>query len=326
MKILFYSCHNYIKPLIVEKFKDYNDLVYTSQLLDEQSVELSKGMDVISVFSRDKLSREILKKLSINGVRLICTRSTGFNHIDLDAADEFNIQVARVSAYSPEAIAEHTMAILLHLSRKLSQSEKQISKFNFDLDNLVGFNLNNKTIGIIGLGNIGQKFANIASGFGSKLLAYDQNSDQGHPNCLNVTLDRLLQESDIISLHIPLNKSSSYLIDYEEIQKMKTGAVLLNTSRGQLINTREALAALKAGKLKYLGLDVYENENPYFFQDHSETGIDDNLLTELIAHDRVFLTGHQAFLTDLALDNIVSTTLNNVQLFEKNQRDENFLN
>ncbi len=143
---------------------------------------------------------------------------------------------------------------------------------------------------------------------------------------MNVSLDRLLKDSDIISLHIPLNKSSSYLIDYEEIQKMKTGAVLLNTSRGQLINTREALAALKAGKLKYLGLDVYENENPYFFQDHSETGIDDNLLTELIAHDRVFLTGHQAFLTDLALDNIVSTTLNNVQLFEKNQRDENFLN
>ncbi len=173
MKILFYSCHNYIKPLIVEKFKDYNDLVYTSQLLDEQSVELSKGMDVISVFSRDKVSRDILKKLSINGVRLVCTRSTGFNHVDLDAADQFNIQVARVSAYSPEAIAEHTMAILLHLSRKLSQSEKQISQFNFDLDNLVGFNLNNKTIGIIGLGNIGQKFANIASGFGSKLLGYD---------------------------------------------------------------------------------------------------------------------------------------------------------
>ena len=318
MKVAIYNTKDYEKSLFTTMGHKH-DLVFMPEALSTTTVEKARGCDAICCFVTDCLNKDIIDTLGRYGITLIALRSAGFDHVDLTAAKLAGITVVRVPKYSPEAIAEFTVALILILNRKILTSYEQGLDNNFLLDGLVGFNLYKKTVGVIGTGNIGTAFANIMNGFGCRLLAVDPEPNDicRNLNVNYVSLDYLLRESDIISLHCPLNDQTRHLIDEKAYAKVKKNAMLINTGRGALCDTQALITALESNHLGYAGLDVYEKEQGLFFTDHSNEVIHDELFLKLRSLPNVIITPHQAFLTQEAIESIVKTTVNNITAFEQ---------
>jgi D-lactate dehydrogenase len=271
--------------------------------------------DVVCVFVNDKVNEEVIEVLATKGVKIIALRCAGFNNVNTEAAKAKGIKVCRVPAYSPEAVAEHAVAMMLTLNRKTNKAYNRVREQNFSLNGLLGFDVHGKTVGVIGTGNIGKAFCKIMLGFGCKVLAFDMFADK-EMEALGVVYKPLIEvfaAADIISLHCPLNEQTKHLISKETIALMRPGVMLINTSRGGLINTKDAIAALKLHQIGYLGIDVYEQEDKLFFKDLSATIIEDDTIQRLMSFPNVLITAHQAFFTNEALTQIATATLNNVQ-------------
>lgn len=304
------------KPYDEYYFNNYNTnyaIKYFDIKLTKESAILAGGCEVVVAFVNDKIDKETILILQKIGVKLIAMRCAGYNNVDVKAAWG-KIHIVRVPSYSPHAVAEHAMALLLALNRKIHKAYNRVREFNFSLNGLTGFDMYGKTVGVIGTGRIGKIFINICKGFGMNVIAYDlypsKDSDINY-----VSLDELYANSDIISLHIPLTEKSQYMINRESISKMKDGVILINTSRGGLINTTDLIEGLKANKIKAAGLDVYDEEDNLFFQDLSTSIIKDDKFMILSSMHNVIVTAHQAFLTEEALTNIAQTTLKNIDDF-----------
>lgn len=324
MKIAFFSTKPYDKDFF-EKHNQKHKLTFYEVALSETSVRLAEGHDAICAFVNDKVNASIIEKLSQLGIKLIALRCAGFNNVDLEAAKKANINVVRVPAYSPHAVAEHAVALIMTLNRKTHKAYNRVREGNFSLEKLIGFDLYQKTVGVIGTGKIGEAFARIMLGFGCKVLAYDVFPNQ---NLMNsgvkyASLDEVLRQSDIVSLHCPLTDKTLHLINETSLTKMKTGVMLINTSRGALVDTQAVIEGLKSRKIGYLGLDVYEQESNIFFNDLSEEILVDDTLARLMTFPNVLITSHQGFLTEEALTQIALVTLNNVSLFEEGQKSGN---
>jgi D-lactate dehydrogenase len=320
MKVAFFSTKSYDK----EYFNRFNidnlhELTFFEVPLNRQTASLTDGFEAVCVFVNDTLDQETIKIIHANGIKLIALRCAGFNNVDLKAAKDHQIKVARVPAYSPQSVAEHATALILTLNRKTHKAYNRVREGNFSIENLTGFNLFGKTIGVIGTGLIGASFCRIMLGFGCKVLAYDVKESEAltAQGVQYKSLDEILIQSDIISLHCPLNPETAHLINEEAIGRMKSGVMLINTSRGALINAQDAIEGLKTGKIGYLGIDVYEQEADLFFQDLSESVIQDDVIARLISFPNVLITGHLGFFTKEALEEISMITLNNMLDFEK---------
>ncbi len=286
---------------------------YYETKLNEDTVELAKGFDGVCVFVNDTVDAAVIERLHALGIKLIALRCAGFNNVDRKKADG-KLRIVRVPAYSPYAVAEHTMALLLTSIRRIHKAYIRTKDFNFSLSGLTGFDLHGKTVGVIGTGRIGRVFVDICRGFGMNVLAYDKYPavDFERENVKYVTLDELFTNSDVISLHCPLTEESYHIIDEKAIEKCKRGVVLLNTSRGALVDAEALLAGIKARKIGAACLDVYEEEGDFFFEDFSGHIVDDDVLARLISMPNVLVTSHQAFLTEEAHSNIAETTVKNV--------------
>ena len=328
MKIAFFDAKNYDKP----SFDRYTaekgaEIKYFETKLNEDTVYLANGYDAVCVFVNDDVSSRVIDKLYEIGVTVLALRCAGFNNVDIRYAYG-KIHVLRVPAYSPYAVAEHAMALLLTSVRRIHKAYIRSRDFNFSLNNLTGFDLHDKTIGIIGTGKIGKVFINICRGFGMKVLAYDKYPADEIADGENVrytTLPDLLRNSDIISLHCPLTEETRYIIDEKAIDECKKGVIIINTSRGALVDTEALLKGIKSRKVGAACLDVYEEESELFFEDNSGHILDDDILARLISMPNVIVTSHQAFLTREALDNIAETTVDNIVSFLENGQCENEL-
>ena len=284
--------------------------------LDAHTAVIAKGAEAVCSFVNDEVDRLALQVLRRGGIRLVCLRSAGFNNVDLEAADELGISVAREPAYSPHAVAEHTVAMLLSLVRQIHRAYARVREGNFALEGLLGFDLAGRTVGIIGTGRIGFIVAQILTGFGCNILGCDPVQNDGFPGRY-AELDDLLDQADIITVHCPLNPQTSHLVDRKTIARMKQGVTIINTSRGAVIDTRAVIDALKTGKIGLLGLDVYEEEDEMFFQDLSDQPILDDVFARLLTFPNVLITGHQCFFTADALQAIAATTIANATAFER---------
>lgn len=325
MKIVFFSA----QPYDTLFFNRYNstpglELVFQEARLTERTINLVDGADAVCVFVNDKVTAAVCKQLSAKGVKVIALRCAGFNNVDLEAAKTNGLKVCRVPAYSPEAVAEHALALILTLNRKTHKAYNRVREQNFSLNGLLGFNLHGKTVGVIGTGNIGKAFCRIMLGMGCKVQAFDLIANKDL-EALGVTYHPLAEvfKSDIISLHCPLNNQTEHLIKDDTIAMMKKGVMLINTSRGGLVDTKAAIKGLKSGQIAYLGIDVYEQEEHLFFRDLSSAVIQDDEIQRLTSFPNVLITAHQAFFTDEALSQIATTTLNNVQQLLKNDNLNN---
>jgi D-lactate dehydrogenase len=300
-------------------------LVYFDALLNEASTNLTIGFDAVSILLADTINEKVIGQLAVNGIRLICLRSAGFDNVDVKAAAKKNIKLLRVPAYSPQAIAEHAAALILTLDRKTYKAYNRVRENNFSLNNLMGFNLSGKTVGIVGTGKIGRAFCNIMLGFGCTVIAYDVKESDAlkEKGIAYKSFDELLQLSDIISIHCPLTADTQHLFSSAAFAKMKKGAMLINTSRGAVINTADAVAALKTAQLGYLGIDVYEGEENLFFKDLSGTIIQDDLIERLMSFNNVLITPHQAFFTKEAVEQIALITIQNFTDFENGTASRN---
>lgn len=323
MKIAFFSSKIYDK-IYFNRYNTYHELKYFENPLNAESVDLTNGYDGVCVFVNDQLNAEVIAQLAARNIKIIALRCAGFNNVDLQAAQKHGIAVVRVPAYSPHAVAEHAVALIMTLNRKTHKAYNRVREGNFSLERLTGFDLYGKTVGVVGTGKIGEAFAFIMKGFGCKVLAYDI-----HPNPVLVgagiqfvELDELFAQSDIISLHCPLTPQTNRLINSESLEKMKPNTMLINTSRGGLIDTKAVINALKSGKLGYLGIDVYEQEADLFFNDFSESIIQDDMLMRLMSFPNVLITAHQGFFTEEALTQIAQVTLQNLADFEQGQLNE----
>ncbi len=323
MKIAFFSSHGFERTAFEEANRTGGHVVsFLEARLTEQTAALARGHEAVCAFVGDVLSSGVLRLLKDAGVRAVLLRSAGFNHVDLPAAAELGLVVLRVPAYSPHAIAEHAFALLLALVRRIPRAHARVHDGNFSLDGLVGFDLHGKTFGVVGTGKIGANAARIARGFGCRVLAHDLAQDDALRRELSleyVGLDRLLAESDVVSLHAPLTATTRHLIDRAALAKMRPGAILVNTSRGGLLDTAALVEALKSGQLGGAALDVYEGEDGIFFRDLSGSVLQDDLLVRLLALPNVVVTAHQAFLTREALGNIAETTLLNATAVERGE-------
>lgn len=328
MKVLIYSAKPFEIPYLEAANKGKHKLSFIDEALTSETAMKAVGYQAISIFSSDNASNIVLEKLKDFGVKYIALRSVGHDNVNLFTAKELGIKVANVPAYSPNAIAEHAAAILLALNRKLMLSNERVKKFNFDLNNLIGFDLHNKNVGILGTGKIGSVMTKIMHGFGCKLLGFDINpnkllSVQYHLKY--VSLETLCKESDIISIHLPLNTDTHHLIDKTLIALMKPNCIIVNTARGAIINTNDIIEALVEKHISGLAMDVYEHERGVFFKDCSLDIPKDDLLIKLNALPNVLITGHQAFLTEEALTNIAETTMFNLSCWHNNKPTENEL-
>ena len=318
MKLAFFDT----KPYDIPGFDRYAkpagiEIKYFESNLNIDTVSLAAGSDAVCVFVNDNITAEVVEKLYQLGVQVIVLRCAGFNNVDLKAC-RGKLRVFRVPAYSPHAVAEHAMALLLTVNRRIHKAHNRTREFNFSLQGLTGFDLYGKTVGVIGTGKIGRVFADICRGFGMKVLAYDKfpNPEAGLDY---VELDELFEKSDVISLHCPLTVETDHIIRSGSIRRMKDGVVIINTSRGGLVNSEDLIQGLKSGKVGAAALDVYEEEGEVFYEDLSGHILQDDKLVRLIAMPNVIVTSHQAFLTKEALDNIAHTTVNNlVRFFEGN--------
>ncbi|MDN3476345.1 2-hydroxyacid dehydrogenase [Pseudoalteromonas sp. APC 3355] len=311
MNIAFFSTQKYELPFFEQSTRDNRDIkiTYFEQSLSEQTAILANGFDAICVFVNDTVNATVIEQLASQGINTTLLRCAGFNNVDLPAAKAHEIKVLRVPAYSPEAVAEHCIALMLTLSRKTHKAYNRVREDNFDLNGLLGFNLHNKTVGIVGCGKIGLALCNILNGFGAKVLVCDPYAQPG--NYTITDIDTLLSQSDVISLHCPLNEQTHHLINDEAFSKMKTGVMLINTSRGALLDSNACISALKTKKLGYLGLDVYEQESELFFKNHSDEINQDDIFSRLVSFKNVLVTGHQGFFTQEALTEIANTTVFN---------------
>ncbi len=319
MKTTVFSVRPFEKKYLEAANTGKHELLLLETGLSEATTTLAKGSEAVSLFAGDDASAPVLETLHQLGVRYLALRSAGFNHVDLGKAQALGMKVARVPAYSPYAIAEHTVALMLALNRKLIRANRRIMELNFSLNGLIGFDMNEKTVGIAGTGKIGEVLARILYGFGCRLLCFDLEENQElveRYDAQYVDLKTLCQQSDIISLHVPLNDKTKYMINAESIAEMKPGVMLINTSRGGLVDTKAVIDALKKRHIGYLGLDVYEEEEGLFFEDHSEGILEDDAIARLMTFPNVLITGHQAFLTETALENISDTTIFNLDCFE----------
>lgn len=314
MKTAVFSTQSYDKEYL-NKFKDNLELTYYEAALNTSTVSLTEGYDVVCAFVNDKLDKATIQSLAQNGVKAIAMRCAGYNNVDLEVAAKNNLKVMNVPAYSPHAIAEHAVALILTLNRKTHKAYNRVREGNFSLQNLTGFDLYNKTVGVIGTGEIGAIFCKIMLGFGCKVLAFDmvESEELKAAGVQFESMESILKQSDIISLHCPLTPKTFHLFDDKTFSIMKKGAMLINTSRGGVINTSAAIEALKNKTLGYLGIDVYEQEDKIFFKDLSESVIQDEQIQRLISFPNVLITSHQGFFTKEALDQIAITTLNNIK-------------
>ncbi|MDH1011523.1 2-hydroxyacid dehydrogenase [Pseudomonas nicosulfuronedens] len=315
MRIILFSNQTYDRDSFLAANHGHGfELHFQQAQLREDTVALAMGFEVVCPFVNDDLSRPVLEHLAAGGTRLIALRSAGYNHVDLAAAQALGLAVVRVPAYSPHAVAEHGVGLVLALCRHLHRAYNRTREGDFSLHGLTGFDLHGRTVGIIGSGQIGEVFARIMSGFGCHILAYDPYPNRAIEALGGrfVELDELLAQSDIISLHCPLNDATRHLINAASLERMKRGAMLINTGRGALVDTPALIEALKSGQLGYLGLDVYEEEADIFFADRSDQPLQDDVLARLLTFPNVIITAHQAFLTREALAGIAQTTLANI--------------
>ncbi|MEL7557961.1 2-hydroxyacid dehydrogenase [Stutzerimonas chloritidismutans] len=319
MRIAVFSTKPYDRIFLDQANQAHqHQLVYLDARLTAETATLASEFSGICAFVNDKLDREVLQLLHANGTRLIALRSAGFNNVDLAEAERLGMTVARVPAYSPHAVAEHAVALILSLNRMTFRAYNRIREGNFSLDGLLGFDLYGKTVGVIGTGKIGLIFADIMHGFGCRVLAHDPfPSADAKAFVRYVPLEQLFEKADIISLHCPLTPETHHLIDDAAIAQMKQGVMLVNTGRGRVVDTHAVIDGLKSGKIGRLGLDVYEEEENLFFQDLSQRVISDDQFMRLTTFPNVLITGHQAFFTAEALTNIAETTLANISAFEQ---------
>ena len=317
-KIAFFGAKPYDIASFDKVNEKYNyDIRYYKGHLNPNNVVLTQDTDVVCIFVNDTADAAVIDAMVDNGVKLLALRCAGFNNVDLKAA-KGKLPVVRVPAYSPYAVAEYSLALMLSLNRKIHRAYWRTRDGNFSLNGLMGFDMHGKTIGIIGTGKIARILIRLLKGFGMRILAYDLYPDMkfaGEEGISYVSLDELYRESDIISLHCPLTDQTKYMIDKDSIDKMKEGVMNINTGRGQLINTNDLIEGLKEKKIAAAGLDVYEEEGEYFYEDKSDKIIDDDVLARLLSFNNVIVTSHQAFFTKEALHNIAETTLQNIEDF-----------
>ncbi|MBU42800.1 MAG: hydroxyacid dehydrogenase [Spirochaetaceae bacterium] len=330
MKIAFFSTRSYDKQFFNRMNPDYgHEITYLDASLSPLTASLARGHQAVCVFVNDRLDAETIEELSNVGVSAIALRCAGFNNVDLKAAAARGITVVRVPAYSPHAVAEHAVALILTLNRKTHKAYNRVRESNFALDGLVGFDLNQKVVGVIGMGKIGSVFANIMLGFGCSVLAYDPlqethlEQDALGRKIQFVDLPTLYSKADIISLHCPLTEQTRHLIGEEAIMQMKPGVMIINTSRGLIIDTPAVIRGLKQGIVGSLGIDVYEQEDDLFFADHSADVLMDDDIARLLTFPNVLITGHQAFFTENALREIAHVTLQNLKDLETGKEAKN---
>ncbi len=294
-----------------------HDLRFHDSSLDSVTAQLAVDTDVVCAFVHDDLGTRTIERLALAGIGLIALRCAGFNNVDLKAAMEHDISVVRVPKYSPHSVAEHTLGLVLSLNRKIHRAHARVRENNFSLEGLLGFDLFGKTVGVVGTGSIGTSFARICAGMGMRVLAADPypNDECERVGVSYVSLNSLLTQSDIVSLHCPLTPETHHLIDAHRLSEMKDGVMLINTSRGGLIDTPAVIDGLKSGKIGHLGLDVYEEEDGLFFEDLSASVIADDVFSRLLTFPNVLVTGHQAFFTREALDGIAKTTIETVSAY-----------
>ena len=328
MKTLVYSSHPFEKSFLENAAQPTIDLTFTDLVLNLTSVKLSKGFEAVVLFTADLATTEVIEQLHKNGIKYIALRSAGYDHVDLKKTTELGIKVANVPNYSPFSIAEHSVLLVLSLVRKLSKGQALMKKNDFRLDELIGFDLNGKTIGIIGTGAIGSAFARIMHGFGCRLIACDPIENKAlvaQTKIQYTTFENVCKKADVISLHCPLNEETKYLFKQTAFEKMKKGMIMLNTARGGMINTKDLIKALNDGTIAGAGLDVYEHEKGIFFENHENSMISDPLFETLRTHPNVIITGHQAFLTKEALQGIAETTICNLVEWSNNGTAKNEL-
>jgi D-lactate dehydrogenase len=318
MRVAIFSAQSYERTLLDELNAGHrHELVYFDTLLGPGTASLAAGFPAVSVIVNDSVTADVLKHLAAGGTKLVATRSTGFNHIDVRAARELGIQVVRVVDYSPNSVAEFAVGLLLALNRKIPRAYNRTREGNFQLDGLMGFDLVGRTVGVIGTGKIGTIFARIMAGFGCKLLGFDQRHSPEFERLGGRYADaeQLQAEADIVSLHCPLTPQTHHIVNARTLAQAKRGALLINTSRGGLVDTEAAIEALKSGQLGGMAIDVYEQEAGLFFRDLSSTVIADDVIQRLVSFPNVIVTGHQAFFTREALGTILDTTLTSISDF-----------
>lgn len=323
IKIAFFDTKEYDRKLFDEYNKNYGyEITYLESKLNSETAPLAEGFDAVCIFVNDVVDEKTIQILKKCGVKLIALRCAGFNNVDIKHMDK-SIKVVRVPAYSPYAVAEHATALLLDLDRKIYKAYQRTKKYNFTLNGLLGFDIHGKTVGVVGTGKIGKCFINIMKGFGTNVIAYDIYKDEAfakEKDFKYVSLDELYEKSDIISLHCPLTEDNMKMINKNSIEKMKQGVVIINTSRGKLIDTSDLISELEKGKIGGLGLDVYEDEEEFFLNDMSNSYIRDKDLSTLLSMPNVVITSHQAFFTKEALNKIASDTCENIKdIFEKGE-------
>ncbi|MEM9444667.1 MAG: 2-hydroxyacid dehydrogenase [Verrucomicrobiota bacterium] len=319
MKIAVFSTKSYDEEFLAKANEAFgHEIKFLEPRLTIETLSLASGYPALCLFVNDVLTADMLERLSEAGTRIIALRCAGFNHIDLAAAQRHNIMVVRVPAYSPQAVAEHTLALILCLNRRITRAHARVRESNFSLAGLLGFDLSTRTVGVVGTGKIGLAVVKILAGFDCKILAYDlyPNKEVVKKGGTYVSFEELMAQSDIISLHCPLNPGTHHIINEESLAQIKTGAMLINTSRGGLIDTPSVIRSLKSGKLGYLGLDVYEEEGDLFFEDLSGAVLQDDVFARLLTFSNVIITAHQAFFTEQALGEIAHTTLQNITELE----------
>lgn len=318
MKTAVFSTKAYDKDYLEKANEGRHELAFFESTLRPSTVRLAEGYDSVCAFVNDNLSKEVIEGLARLGIKLIVLRCAGFNNIDIETTSKNNILVLRVPAYSPHAVAEHAVALIMTLSRKTHKAYNRVRDGNFSLERLIGYDLYGKTVGIIGTGRIGAVLATIMMGFGCKIIAFDryENKELVSKGVKYMSQDEVFAKADIISLHCPLTPESHHMINAQTLSQMKRGVMLINTSRGKLIDTEAAIESLKDSHLGYLGIDVYEQEEKIFFKDLSEVVIRDDKISRLVNFPNVLITAHQAFLTDTALTQIAFTTIENLNNFE----------
>lgn len=325
MKIIFFDSKQFDKDSFNAANTKKHDLTFLKNRFSERTVQFTKGADAICTFVNCEVDTKSIQQLAKNGVKFILQRSAGYNNIDLKEAKKQGIQVYRVPAYSPEAVAEHAMTLLTAINRNVHIAYNRTKIKNFEINGLQGETIHGMTIGVLGAGRIGQAFIQIANGYGAKVIVYDEFAQKNFPdtakkfNFTYVSKTEVFKESDFISLHMPLFPTTKHIVNKDTIKLMKENAIIVNTSRGGLINTKDLLEALDAGKIRGAGLDVYEKEEGIFFYDKSNDLVPDTILSRLRAHRNVIMTSHQAYFTNLALRQIAQTTMNNAELALKGE-------
>lgn len=325
MKILFYDTKPYDKESFDEILKNYPDIEmdYLKTDISPRTASLSKGYDAVCLFVASEVNREVIEILAQRGVKLILLRCAGFNNVDLKAAKEHGITVMRVPGYSPEAVVEHALALAFAVNRRIHKAYIKVRENNFSLMGLTGLNFNGKTAGVVGTGKIGAGFCRAVNGLGMKVLAYDKFENPDLPFVEYVSLDRLLKESDLISLHCPLSEETYHLIDLKAIEKMKQDVILVNTSRGALISTEDLIKGIRMHKFAGVGLDVYEEEQENVFENREDDILETSITARLLSFPNVIVTSHQGFLTREALAAISETTLQNARSFQNGTPEQN---